>query len=146
MPFALGSSTHSNTFKTRCSASMYQDWCVAASSGATVPEVHLAWCCRDMREMELVGESLPSMLATTGDVKETHFTLSLYCSGKVDCLGYLLGRPLHCHEVRWVHISHLPSLKIGLVERSHRGCVVCDAEKGPQPLLCAQCAYRAIRL
>lgn len=60
-----------------------QDWCVAAAEGAAVPEVHLAWCCRSMSEMELVGEALPSMLASAGGVKDTHFSMSLYCSGKV---------------------------------------------------------------
>ena len=60
-----------------------QDWCVAAAQGAPVPEVHLAWCCRSMSEMELVGEALPSLLASAGAKKDTHFSMSLYCSGKV---------------------------------------------------------------
>lgn len=60
-----------------------QDWCVAAAAGAVVPEIHLAWCCRSMSEMELVGEALPSLLATAGEKKDTHFSMSLYCSGKV---------------------------------------------------------------
>ena len=33
-----------------------------------------------MSEMELVGEAIPSMLATVGNIKDTHFTMSLYCS------------------------------------------------------------------
>lgn len=60
-----------------------QDWCVAAAAGAKVPEVHVSWCCRDMDEMELVGESIPSMLESAGTAKDTHFSMSLYCSGKV---------------------------------------------------------------
>ncbi|CAM9615270.1 unnamed protein product, partial [Ectocarpus sp. 12 AP-2014] len=59
-----------------------QDWCVAAAEGASVPEVHLAWCCRTLSEMELVGEALPSLLAGAGRAKDTHFSMSLYCSGK----------------------------------------------------------------
>ncbi|CAM9965694.1 unnamed protein product, partial [Ectocarpus sp. 6 AP-2014] len=58
------------------------DWCVAAAEGASVPEVHMAWCCRTLSEMELVGEALPSLLAGAGRVKDTHFSMSLYCSGK----------------------------------------------------------------
>ncbi|CAM9204572.1 unnamed protein product, partial [Hapterophycus canaliculatus] len=58
-----------------------QDWCVAASEGADVPELHVAWCCRYLSEMELVGEALPSMLASAGRKKDTHFSMSLYCSG-----------------------------------------------------------------
>ncbi|CAN0319680.1 unnamed protein product [Scytosiphon promiscuus] len=57
-----------------------QDWCIATSEGADVPEVHLAWCCRYLSEMELVGEALPSMLASAGTKKDTHFSMSLYCS------------------------------------------------------------------
>ncbi|CAM9793974.1 unnamed protein product, partial [Laminaria digitata] len=57
-----------------------QDWCVAASEGVDVPQVHLAWCCRYMAEMELVGEAIPSLLAKAGETKNTHFTMSLYCS------------------------------------------------------------------
>eukprot|EP00903_Cladosiphon_okamuranus_P013765 g12813.t1 len=57
-----------------------QDWCVAASEGADVPEVHVAWCCRFLSEFELVGEALPSLLACAGTKKDTHFTMSLYCS------------------------------------------------------------------
>eukprot|EP00752_Nemacystus_decipiens_P015662 g13976.t1 len=57
-----------------------QDWCVAAREGADVPEVRLAWCCRYMSEFELVGEALPSLLASAGSKKDTHFTMSLYCS------------------------------------------------------------------
>eukprot|EP00752_Nemacystus_decipiens_P008264 g7389.t2 len=57
-----------------------QDWCVAAAGGADVPEVHLAWCCRYMSEFELVGEALPSLLASAGNKKDTHFTMSLYCT------------------------------------------------------------------
>lgn len=53
---------------------------MAASEGADVPEVHLAWCCRYMSEFELVGEALPSLLASAGGRKDTHFTMSLYCS------------------------------------------------------------------
>lgn len=64
-----------------------QDWCVAAAQGAPVPEVHLAWCCRSMSEMELVGEALPSLLASAGAKKDTHFSMSLYCSGKVAIPG-----------------------------------------------------------
>lgn len=60
-----------------------QDWCVAAAAGSAVPEVHLVWCCRSMAEMELVGEAIPSMLASVGTKKESHFTLSLYCTSKV---------------------------------------------------------------
>ena len=60
-----------------------------------MPEVHLAWCCRYMAEMELVGEAIPSMLAKAGEAKTTHFTMSLYCS-KVRALAsrrlWLLGR------------------------------------------------------
>ncbi|CAM9627299.1 unnamed protein product [Laminaria digitata] len=65
-----------------------QDWCVAASEGVDVPGVHLAWCCRYMAEMELVGEAIPSMLARAGEAKNTHFTMSLYCS-KVRALASL---------------------------------------------------------
>ncbi|CBJ34105.1 conserved unknown protein [Ectocarpus siliculosus] len=57
-----------------------QDWAVAAREGADVPEVNLAWCCRYMSEMELVGECLPSVLASAGSKKDTHFSMSLYCS------------------------------------------------------------------
>ncbi|CAN0339970.1 unnamed protein product, partial [Ectocarpus sp. 13 AM-2016] len=57
-----------------------QDWAVAAREGADVPEVKLAWCCRYMSEMELVGECLPSVLASAGSKKDTHFSMSLYCS------------------------------------------------------------------
>ena len=53
---------------------------MAAAAGADVPEVHLAWCCRFMSEFELVGEALPSLLASAGSKKDTHFTVSLYCS------------------------------------------------------------------
>lgn len=53
---------------------------MAASEGADVPEVHLAWCCRFMSEFELVGEALPSLLASAGSKKDTHFTMSLYCT------------------------------------------------------------------
>lgn len=60
-----------------------QDWCVAAAAGSAVPEVHLVWCCRSMAEMELVGEAIPSMLASAGTKKDSHFTLSLYCTSKV---------------------------------------------------------------
>lgn len=60
-----------------------QDWCVAAAAGSVVPEVHLAWCCRTMVEMQLVGESIPSMLASAGSKKDSHITLSLYCTSKV---------------------------------------------------------------
>lgn len=60
-----------------------QDWCVAASTGGAVPEIHFVWSCRSMKEMELVGESLPSMLALAGSKKDSHFTMSLYCTGKV---------------------------------------------------------------
>lgn len=63
-----------------------QDWCVAAAEGAAVPEVHLAWCCRSLSEMTLVGEALPSLLASAGRAKDTHFSMSLYCSGKVGSL------------------------------------------------------------
>ena len=56
---------------------------MAAAAGSVVPEVHLAWCCRTMVEMQLVGESIPSMLASAGSKKDSHFTLSLYCTSKV---------------------------------------------------------------
>lgn len=36
-----------------------------------------------MTEMELVGEAIPSMLASAGTKKDSHFTLSLYCTSKV---------------------------------------------------------------
>ena len=36
-----------------------------------------------MSEMGLVGEAIPSMLASAGTKKDTHFTLSLYCTSKV---------------------------------------------------------------
>lgn len=39
---------------------------MAAASGSAVPEVHLVWCCRSMTEMELVGEAIPSMIASAG--------------------------------------------------------------------------------
>ena len=58
----------------------HQDWCVAAGEGVAVPDVHLVWCCRYMAEMELVGEAIPSMLARAGEAKNTHVTMSLYCS------------------------------------------------------------------
>ncbi|CAN0069464.1 unnamed protein product, partial [Ectocarpus fasciculatus] len=58
-----------------------QDWAVAAREGADVPEVNLVWCCRYMSEMKLVGECLPSVLASAGSKKDTHFSMSLYCSG-----------------------------------------------------------------
>ena len=51
-----------------------------------MPEVHLAWCCRYMSEMELVGEAIPSMLARAGEAKNTHFTMSLYCSKVCACV------------------------------------------------------------
>lgn len=38
-----------------------------------------------MSEMEFVGEALPSMLATAGSKKDTHFSMSLYCSGGKVC-------------------------------------------------------------
>lgn len=60
-----------------------QDWCVTAAAGSVVPEVHLVWCCRSMAEMELVGEAIPSMLASAGSKNESHFTLTLYCTSKV---------------------------------------------------------------
>ncbi|CAM9215996.1 unnamed protein product [Sphacelaria rigidula] len=66
-----------------------QDWCVAASTGVSVPEVHLVWSCRSMKEMELVGESLPSLLASAGRKKDSHFTMSLYCTGKACAPGPL---------------------------------------------------------
>ena len=56
---------------------------MAAASGSAVPEVHLVWCCRSMTEMELVGEAIPSMIASAGTKKDSHFTLSLYCTSKV---------------------------------------------------------------
>lgn len=56
---------------------------MAAAAGSAVPEVHLVWCCRSMAEMELVGEAIPSMLASAGNKKDSHFTMSLYCTSKV---------------------------------------------------------------
>ena len=67
-----------------------QDWAVAAREGADVPEVNLAWCCRYMSEMELVGECLPSVLASAGSKKDTHFSMSLYCSSSKVCPAELL--------------------------------------------------------
>lgn len=63
-----------------------QDWCVAAAEGADVPEVHLVWCCRFLSEMALVGEAFPSLIASAGEKKDTHFSMSLYCSGGAQVL------------------------------------------------------------
>lgn len=100
----LGSSTHPLTRRllNLLPRSQSQDWCVAAAEGASVPEVHMAWCCRTLSEMELVGEALPSLLAGAGRVKDTHFSMSLYCSGKVKidklsetCMYFLLNQRSH---------------------------------------------------
>ncbi|CAM9564012.1 unnamed protein product [Ectocarpus fasciculatus] len=74
-----------------------QDWCVAAAAGSAVPEVHLAWCCRTMVEMQLVGEAIPSMLASAGSKKHSHFTLSLYCTSKADTGPLSVTWPLDCN-------------------------------------------------
>lgn len=60
-----------------------KDWCVALAAGEDVPEVHLAWCCRRLAEMQLLGEALPSMLANAGTGADVCFKISLFCSGQV---------------------------------------------------------------
>lgn len=62
-----------------------KDWCVAHAGGEDVPEVHLVWCCRRVAEMALVGESLPSLLASAGAGADVRFQISLFCSSEV-CL------------------------------------------------------------
>ncbi|CBN80509.1 ferric reductase [Ectocarpus siliculosus] len=74
-----------------------QDWCVVAAAGSVVPEVHLAWCCRTMVEMQLVGESIPSMLASAGSKKGSHFTLSLYCTSKTGTDPLSVSWPVNCN-------------------------------------------------
>ena len=86
-----------------------QDWCVAAGEGVAVPEVHLVWCCRHMAEMELVGEAIPSMLASAGDAKNTHFTMSLYCS-RVRALVFRRQPFLNRHRNAALDSSLSPSL------------------------------------
>ena len=75
LPFCIGPPSPSS-----------QDWCVAAAEGADVPEVRLVWCCRFLSEMELVGEAIPSLLASAGAKKDTHFSMSLYCSSSAKVL------------------------------------------------------------
>ncbi|CAM9591145.1 unnamed protein product [Ectocarpus sp. 4 AP-2014] len=84
-----------------------QDWCVAAAAGSVVPEVHLAWCCRTMVEMQLVGESIPSMLASAGSKKDTHFTLSLYCTSKTDTGPLSVSWPVNCNAYRGVSMEQV---------------------------------------
>lgn len=61
-----------------------QDWCQALTDGEDVPEVHLVWSCRRIEEIELVGEALPSLLASAAPAgAESLFKMSLFCSGKV---------------------------------------------------------------
>lgn len=60
-----------------------KDWCEAHADGQDVPEVRLVWSCRRVAEMALVGESLPSLLASAGAGAEDRFEMSLFCSGKV---------------------------------------------------------------
>ena len=80
----------------------------------------MAWCCRRMSEMELVGESIPSMLARAGEAKNTHFTMSLYCS-KVrgwtvpegSALRYL---SLSCTRTRFFFVC--PSLKCAAIRKA----------------------------
>ena len=72
-----------------------------------MPELHLAWCCRYMAEMELVGEAIPSMLARAGEAKNPHFTMSLYCS-KVRALASCRQRFLDRRRHVVVHFSLPP--------------------------------------
>ena len=76
-----------------------------------MPELHLAWCCRYMAEMELVGEAIPSMLARAGEAKNTHFTMSLYCS-KVCSWTVLRGDGLQNRH--WIPLTsrYLPCLSL----------------------------------
>lgn len=67
-----------------CSRLRLQDWAVAAAAGHSVPEVYLAWSCQRAAELEIVGESIPSLLSMAGSKRDPRlFTLSLFCSDKV---------------------------------------------------------------
>lgn len=49
-----------------------------------MPDVHLAWSCREMEEMKLVGESLPTVIASARRTAgESSFNMSLFCSNNV---------------------------------------------------------------
>lgn len=72
-----------------------QDWRNMADRGHPVPTLHLVWCCRELDEMELLGESLPSLTApaasATRGSKEPLVTLSLFCSGEMASARASLG-------------------------------------------------------
>eukprot|EP00752_Nemacystus_decipiens_P001741 g1684.t1 len=62
---------------------LIQDWCQALNEGEDVPEVHLVWSCRRVEEIELLGEALPTLLASAAPAgAESLLKISLFCSGK----------------------------------------------------------------
>ncbi|CAM9758656.1 unnamed protein product [Ectocarpus sp. 12 AP-2014] len=119
-----------------------QDWCVAAAAGSVVPEVHLAWCCRTMVEMKLVGESIPSMLASAGSKKDSHFTLSLYCTSKTDTGPLSVSWPVNCNAYGGVSMEQVMGKNPIAASLNHSARILLAGTSAGLPPICGA-AYGA---